>query len=76
MRAYHATEDGKGVQVRTWRCGMPPTLMYIGDRRYFRDITMDPSELLELAHQIGREQAFKYLFSLQQAMERTNGVTP
>ena len=75
MRAYHETGVSDRVQVKTWRCGTPPTLMFTGDRQYFRDVTLTPSELLELAHQIGREQAFKYLFSLQAAMDRTNGNT-
>lgn len=74
MRAWHPTEDGKGVTVVDWPCGTPTVLMYVGNRRYFRDITLSPGELLEMANKIPMREVANYLFALQTSMDRTNGV--
>ena len=74
MRAYHQIGPDGHVMVRKWPVGTPPALMFTPGRVYFRDVTLEVSEILQLAHEIGREQCFKYLFALQQAMDRTNGV--
>ncbi len=79
MRAYHEIGPLGHVMVKKWDVGMPPKDMFVqqdGTRVYYRDVTIQVHEILELAHQIGREQCFKYLWSLQQAMDRTNGVKP
>jgi hypothetical protein len=79
MRAYHEIGPGDRVKVKKWPVGTPTVDMYVqplGDRIYYRDVTLEVKEILALAHEIGREQCFQYLFSLQAAMDRTNGVKP
>ena len=73
MRAYHEIGPLGRVMVRKWPVGTPTVEMYVTqgpDRVYYRDVTLEVKEILELAHQIGREQRFKYLYALQSAMDR------
>ncbi len=74
MRAYHEVGPLDRVQVKTWPCGTPCVLMYGFGRTYPRDIQLSPQEVLDLGHEIGLKQAFEYLLSLQQMLDRTNGV--
>ena len=79
MRAYHEIGPAGRVTVQKWPVGTPTEHMYVlltGERVYYRDVTLEVKEILELASKIGREQCFKYLHSLQTAMDRTNGVKP
>jgi hypothetical protein len=79
MRAYHEIGPNSRVKVHKWPVGTPASAMFVtqgGERVYYRDVTLEIHEILELAHTIGRGPAFQYLFSLQAAMDRTNGVKP